>query len=73
MKQKYKRSDKEIDDVLQGIGEVWKKYPTFRFSKLYAIISDNTYEDIYYMEDLDLTELFEAFHEQEKKLDKIIK
>lgn len=61
------RDRKDIDNVLSLVGDYWEKYPKFRLGEFLELVFDESYENPYFLEDSEIIQLFEVYHEKNKK------
>lgn len=62
----YERSREDIDNVLSLVGDYWAKYPKFRLGEFLELVFDESYDNPYFLEDSEIIQLFELYHEKNK-------
>lgn len=61
------RDPARIDKIMSELGEIWKSMPDLRFAQLFCNVQSAMGNDLYYIEDKRLVEIFTLFKEEHLK------
>jgi uncharacterized protein YihD (DUF1040 family) len=60
------RDPQRIDEILKRLGDIWKENPDLRLGQLISNVIHDT-NNLFYIEDLVLTDLIEMYYNSLKK------